>query len=83
MDDVNLGQKVKHTITGFEGVVIAKTEWLNGCWRITVQSQSMHEGKPIDPQVFDIEELEAIDDKKVTRASSRTGGGRPNTGSRR
>ena len=36
----NLGDEVKDTITGFKGIVVARTEWLNGCARVTVQPQS-------------------------------------------
>lgn len=30
---VNLGDRVKDQVTGFEGIAIARTEWLFGCPR--------------------------------------------------
>lgn len=57
-----LGDTVRHTITKFEGVVVAFTTWLNGCERISVQPQKLDpkEGKPREIQVFDIQELEVV-----------------------
>ena len=84
-----LGDTVKHTITGFEGVVVAFTTWLNGCERLSVQPTKMtKEGKPHDSAVFDIQEL--VVTKAGTHAATpapspeapvrRTGGDRPNVG---
>ena len=36
---INLGDTVKDKISGFTGVVVARTEWLYGCIRLAVQSQ--------------------------------------------
>lgn len=58
---VKLGVKAKDRITGFEGIVICVSEWLNGCLRITIQPQAMHEGKPVDNQTFDAEQVEAVE----------------------
>ena len=77
METVELGQKVRDRITGFEGVAVAKTEWLNGCWRISIQSKELKDGAPIDPQVFDIEQLELVEDTPAPPAK-RSGGDRPN-----
>ena len=57
---VKLGQTVRDVITGFEGVAIARTEWLYGCIRITVQPRSMHEGKPVESQTFDEAQLAVV-----------------------
>jgi len=50
---IGLGGRVKDKITGFTGIVIARTEWLNGCTRVGVQSQELKDGKPIEQQWFD------------------------------
>lgn len=34
---IELGSKVKDKVTGFEGIATARTEWLTGCVRISVQ----------------------------------------------
>ena len=47
---VQLGDLCKDTVTGFEGVCVARTEWLNGCWRMTLQSAKLDkDGKPRNP----------------------------------
>lgn len=63
--EIRCGNIVRDTITGFEGKVIARCEWIDGSKRIGVQSQSLHEGKPIDPQWFDEIRLEIIEGKPI------------------
>jgi hypothetical protein len=72
---IQLGQEVRDTISGFEGVVIAVTNWLYGCRRITVQPRDMKDGKPIESCTFDEPQLLAMTD---TAAAERvpTGGDR-------
>jgi hypothetical protein len=50
-DVVKLGDKVKDRVTGLTGIVIARTDWLNGCIRMTVQPQELKDGKPVDRQL--------------------------------
>jgi hypothetical protein len=38
---INLGAFVKDKITGFEGIVIGRTQWLYGCVRYTVQQREL------------------------------------------
>jgi hypothetical protein len=56
----NLGDLVKDTVTGFKGIVICRSVWLNGCARLTVQPQSMKDGKPIETQCFDELQIEVL-----------------------
>jgi len=60
MEQITLGCLAKDTISGFEGIVISKTEWLNGCVRIQIQPRTLHDGKPIDAQVFDQQQVERL-----------------------
>lgn len=61
---IKLGEGYKDRITGFEGVAISKTEYLNGCVSILLQPQGLDkEGKPTESEYFDIQRL--IDDSKV------------------
>lgn len=83
-----LGDRVKDRISGFSGIVIARTDWLNQCHRYSVQPEAMHEGKPLENQGFDEGDLvlvkanvhppkiafEVVDD---TPARRRTGGPAP------
>lgn len=83
---VNLGDKVKDSVTGLEGIVTGKTDYLNGCTRVHVQPQELKDGKPVDFSVFDEPQLEVIqrDAVKADRRPSgeKTGGPRPDTPTR-
>jgi hypothetical protein len=80
-EDIELGDEVKDTISGYKGVVVAFTTWLNKCRRITVQSRKLESGKPVENQTFDIEMLELVKKGKQPQKPY-TGGGRPNVGAR-
>ena len=58
---INLRDKVKDTISGYAGIVIGVTQWLHGCRRLTVQAQGLHDGKPIETQCIDEQQLEVIE----------------------
>ena len=77
--DVKLGSKLRDTVTGLEGMAIAKTEWMNGCWRITLQPAELKDGKPVDSSAFDVEQLELAKASKVAAAKPH-GGDRPDAG---
>ena len=74
---IKLGSKVRDNITGFTGIATARTEWLHGCARVTVQPQALHDGKPIDPFTFDEEQMEVVEELpvQVSPDSSATVGG--------
>jgi hypothetical protein len=71
---IELGAHVRDKITGFEGVVVAKTEYLTGCNRISLQSKELKDGKPLDWQNFDEDQCEIIDLQKV-KLDMKTPGG--------
>jgi hypothetical protein len=76
---IKLGMKARDTISGFEGIVIARTEWLYGCIRFTLSPQKLHEGKMIQSETFDEGQLvEIVPEVAATPVESkRTGGDRP------
>lgn len=74
--DIKLGDRAKDNISGFTGIVVALTEWLNGCLRITIQPQALHDGKPIPSECFDAEQIEAVSAEPEIAASA-TGGPKP------
>lgn len=86
---VNLGDKVRDKITGFEGIVIGITEWLWQCRRPIVQPATLQsDGKPIDSQSFDEPQLEVIEAAvfhpfEATAPVKRATGGHRETPSRR
>jgi len=79
---VPLGSKVRETITGFEGIVTARTEWLWGCARVAVQPPALHEGKPVEAQWFDESQVVVIAHDAAQRQPVATTGGpdRPHGG---
>ena len=58
---IKLGDKVKDTITDFEGTVIARTLYLNGCVRYGVQAKELKDGIPVDCVWLDEEQLEKVE----------------------
>lgn len=56
-----LGSVVRDRITGFQGVAIARTEWLHQCRRYGVQSPALKDGVPTEAQWFDEAQLEAVE----------------------
>lgn len=75
---INLGDKVKDSITGFEGIAIAITDWLHGCRRITVQPEKLTaEGNVRESQTFDEPQLIIVKAKEPKRQPVFTGGPQP------
>lgn len=71
------GDTARDTITGFEGVVVSTHTYLNGCVRFAIQPKSLHEGKPVEAQVFDEEQCELVSAAapKTTAAPAKAPGG--------
>jgi hypothetical protein len=71
------GDIVKDTVTGYKGMIVATTLWLNGCYRYVVQSQKLDkDGKPHDPPAFDEHQLELVK-SMFAKGKHDTGGPRP------
>jgi hypothetical protein len=58
---IELGSKVKDRISGFVGIVYARTEWMYGCRRYTVQPQELKDGRPVESVAFDEDQLEVLE----------------------
>lgn len=56
------GKKAKDRITGFEGIIVAKTIYDTGCVHYAIKSQELHDGKPIDAHWFDDVHVELVSD---------------------
>jgi len=61
MPIVVLGQTVRDKLTGLTGTVVARTEWLYGCVRLTVQPHGVKDGKPFDFYTFDEPQAEVLE----------------------
>ena len=67
--NIKLGDRARDTISGFEGVVICIANWRNGCQRVSIRPEACHEGKPIEMETFDAEDLVLVSDEAVSRPS--------------
>jgi hypothetical protein len=81
-DQIELGDEVKDIVSGFTGIATARTEFLNGCVRISIDPPVDKDGKPVDGKWFDVEQVEVMQRAKVqprpaTPKATTTGGDRP------
>jgi hypothetical protein len=80
---INLGDKARDQVTGFEGVCVARTVWLHGCVRITLQPQSLDkDGKMQEAVTFDELQVDLVERATVkatpeVKRPTSTGGPRP------
>lgn len=60
------GDEAKDIVTGFKGIVTARTSWLHGCDRITITPNKLgSDGLPIKEQTFDEQRIEVSKRGKV------------------
>lgn len=64
---IKLGDRVKDTISGFEGVAICHAKHLYGCDTIGIKPEKLHEGKPITEVYFDVLQVEKVE-KRTSEA---------------
>lgn len=58
---MNLGDRVKDKLTGFSGVIVAMTRWINGCERAAIQPEKLtKEGNIALVETIDINQLELV-----------------------
>jgi hypothetical protein len=74
---INLGDKAACTITGFTGICVARTEWISGCTRVTLQPAVDKDGKVPDGQTFDEPMLKVVKAGAIALGPKDTGGPRP------
>lgn len=71
---IKLGDKVKDTITGFEGIAIAKTEFINGCIQFEVVPKIKKGEKYPEAISIDEQHLEVITSKAKKIKKEENGG---------
>ena len=74
MVEIKLGDKVRCKITGFTGIVIARTEFINGCIQFNVLPKGEKNNKMPEDMQIDQQSLEVIPKKKIKIERERTGG---------
>lgn len=58
-----LGQRLRHRVSGLEGIAVSRTEFLSGCIRYALQPKvtAANPEKLPEASWFDVEELEFVD----------------------
>ncbi len=84
--EFELGDEVADTVTGIKGIVNARSEWLNGCHRYSIQPRADKKTPHIMPDSFwfDVQTLRKTGEginKTAPVKKTRTGG--PNNSSPR
>jgi hypothetical protein len=60
------GDEAKDVVTGFRGIIVARTMWLHGCDRLNIAPTKLSaEGLPIKENLFDEDRVEIIKKAKV------------------
>lgn len=78
MQDTSLlGKEVKDKVSGFKGIVVCITTWLNGCVRVNIQPKIDKAGKYPENQCFDIEQVEEVGLGITKKRKEPTGGPMP------
>lgn len=75
---VNLGDRVRDEVTGFEGIAVCRATWLHGCIRINVQPEKLDkEGKVRTQETFDEPQLKILRRNAAYNAPGEDGDPRP------
>jgi len=75
MKDINLGQKARDIVTGLEGIVTGKIEYINGCIQFCLTPKAGKNGIAPDGLWIDWQRVEIKDDGVRNKFfSSRSGG---------
>jgi len=72
-----LGSEVKDLITGFSGVIVARTQWLYNCNVYRVQPKDLKEGAIREAGQFDEPQLELVQAPVVQERRTTGGPDRP------
>lgn len=68
-----VGDEVVDEITGFGGVVVCRTQWLNNCNTYGVQPRKLKDGEPLKRQHFDEPQL-VLTEENSFKGKHDTGG---------
>ena len=64
---IKLGSKVKDKVTGFTGIATQRIEYLQGCYRIGIQSQKLNkDGEVTEAYYVDEPQIEVIKEDAIT-----------------
>ncbi len=74
MKEIKLGDKVRCKLTGFTGIAVAKTEFINGCVQWSVLSKMGKDKKMPEEIGIDSQSLELVSKPKKRTKKKETGG---------
>jgi len=72
MHKFELGEILKDKITGFQGVVMGRTEYFTECTHYGLACQTLKDGKPMDWEWFDETRLAHVEGANVIMREART-----------
>lgn len=70
-----LGAKARDTVTGFEGTIIGRNEWLNGCVQYALKAEVNDRGEIMEAEWIDEQQVEVV--RKSAKATPRKATGGP------
>lgn len=76
MKEAKLGDKVEDTVSGYKGICVSITDFINGCKRISIQPKIKKDGSLPDDKWFDIEQVKVLK-SKVVKTLAPSGGPMP------
>ena len=71
---IKLGSEVVDTVSDYQGMAVARTEWLHGCFRITIQAKMKSDGKVPETLTVDEPQVKTVKAKTIARGSNKSGG---------
>ena len=71
---IELGAKVRDKVTGFLGIATSRCEYLNGCVQYGVKTKVDKEGKMVEIEYIDEQQLEVMPGRKPKVKAKPTGG---------
>ena len=74
MNEIKLGDKVKDIYTGFVGIAVARTEFINGCVQYSVAGKVGKDNKYPEEMGIDESSLKVVTRKKTKIVKKDTGG---------
>jgi len=75
--EIELGDKVKDKVTGFTGIAVAKTEFLNGCVQYSVAAKVGKDNKMPEEIGIDEQSLKVITKNKKPKKEDVGGATKP------
>jgi len=77
VDGIVLGLEYRDTVSGFTGIAIGKTIWLNGCMRVGLAPKTKKDGTLHETQWFDAPQIEPTGKKMKIKRSTKPNDGGP------